>query len=58
MESRAARRTFARSAERLRSRILGVPRRPVRALASLDAKDLVRRRPRTRGDLPLPARPR
>lgn len=32
--SRAARRSFARNAERLRSNVLGLPMRPVRACAS------------------------
>lgn len=40
-ESRAARRTYARNAERLRSSILGVPRRAVRDLTRCSAQQQV-----------------
>lgn len=41
VSSRAARRFCARNAERLRSRVLGVPQRPVRGLAKCSAQAIV-----------------
>lgn len=39
--SRTARRTYAKNAERLRSVVLGVPKRPVRGLAKCNAQQIV-----------------
>jgi hypothetical protein len=41
LNSRAVRRTCARNAERIRSQLLGEPRRPVRVLAQQNATDIV-----------------
>lgn len=49
LSSRAARRFCARNAERLRSRVLNVPQRPVRGLAKCSAQAIVSNRARTSG---------